>query len=207
MKATEFITELDPRFVNRQVDADNWKRKGTGATASVWQHMLDPHTVVKVVGAGRNELLDKERNAAIAFVNFLVDHGHESKHLPIIYGINLDDPDVVQIRLEKLLPLPFKWSSEYKIYKISMGEELGAFAYDNFSQEDINNLDKGIFEWGLSGNNSALGISQVCNLLKTYLPLYKKKYKLARLYLDTIGVNWMMRPDKTIVYVDPWYGD
>jgi len=109
MRINEVITtdeDVDPRFVNSEIKKTAWQEVGQGATASVWQHMDEPTTVVKVVGGGEEEMTEETRNTAIAFVHFCVDHGHESSHFPIIHGINVDDEDVVQIRIERLSSLP-----------------------------------------------------------------------------------------------------
>ena len=48
---------------------------------------------------------NKHNRAAIAFVDFLVHYGHESTIFPVAHGINADDPEVIQIRFERLYPI------------------------------------------------------------------------------------------------------
>ena len=200
MKINE-LYELHSKFVNSQVDKSQWKRKGIGQTASVWQHMEDPDTVVKLVGGGKERYLKPgQKNSSIAFAHFCVDHGHESKHLPIILGLNVDDPQVVQIRIERLFSIP---------------RQVG-FALNNFAHrakniyvdpsDDVDRLNTILLEYKMRKNNDADDIRKMIKMLVMYAFEYSQRFDVPRnITVDLHEGNWMKRADGTIVAVDPWY--
>ena len=200
MRSTEFISELDNRFVNSQVDTSSWKQLGQGCTASVWQHINDPDTVVKLVGGGYDSVTQEEKSATIAFVKFCVDHGYESKHFPIIHGINVDDPEVIQIRLEGLLP--FNGDLGYALEMISPNLIKGRKAYV------VSSLTEALYytSKAIQQNNTAESLVSAVEMLLRYVPVYSKIFKCRNLKVDLHAENWMRRSDGTIVAVDPWYG-
>jgi len=193
------IDELAPKFVNKVVDKSQWKRKGSGMAATVWQHMMDPHTVVKLVGGGDAPASPNELKTAIAFVQFCVEHGHENKHFPIIHGINVDDPEVVQIRIEAL----------FKIKDDAVGRHLAYLAdslYWGWGKNAVSNLNLHLRNSIYGKSNTAEDILVACKLLTKWAPKYQKLYKLPiDKELDLHEDNWMARADGTLVAVDPWY--
>lgn len=202
--AREIVNELDPYFVNQQVNKQDWKILGQGLTASVWQHMMDPDVVVKLVGGGDEPATtDKVLTGSIAFVDFLVHYGYKSKHLPIVYGINVDDPDIVQIKIERLLQLPYEvaraLSTVASVIKYSRTHES--------QREDNEYLQKELIRNRLTKTNNVNDITDTIRLLfnKEIVSAYKNKYGLAKIQLDLHSGNWLMRPDKTIVAADPWF--
>jgi len=201
MKANEFITEyIDPKFVNSEIKKTDWQKVGAGATASVWHHLEDPNTVVKVIGGGRDRITKQFRNTAIAFVHFCVDHGHESPHFPIIHGINIDDEDIVQIRIERLVELP----------NLAVNRRLESVAetVDYYSvtraRDEIEVLDEAIAKYPILQNNSGIEIAKAVKLLSKYVESYTRKHKTVA-GLDLHYGNWLMRPNGIIVAADPWY--
>ena len=187
-------------FINKTIQKtdSNWKPVGSGYTSSVWQHAADPTTVVKVVGGGtanplfRNDI-HEHRAATLAFINFCVDHGKESKHFPIIHGINVDDEDVLQIRMEHLLPIPD--NSEYDLCG-TLGE-----IDEGYTTED--DLTEALEAEGLSRYNSAADIIKSVDMLRYARQKYGKKYDIS-LTMDLHAGNWLMHDNGTIVAVDPW---
>jgi len=211
MRASDFtneeqLTEIPSSFVNKVVDKTQWGAPGTGhktppkgQTASVWQHMSDPTTVVKLVGGGAmKNLKDKHKQAAIAFVDFLVHHGKESQHLPIVHGINVDDPEVVQIKVEALKP--FK-GYRYEQLAGSLADLADVPTSPRY-QDLVNEHLKGL---GLHKKNSAAGIVKCVMLLNKYAKEYSDKYNLDKFVLDLHEGNWMVTNDGVIVAVDPWF--
>jgi len=207
MKSSEFINEISSEYVNNTIRTNrNWRRQGRGATASVWQHISDPHTVVKVVGGGEMED-PNDLGATIAFVHFCVDHGYKSKHFPIIHGINVDDPEVVQVRIEKLQPLNFEVAS-------ALSGLANAVGYSCFSASSANlnsrvaYLEKMLQQKGLQTQNNADDMVDAIRMLgdEQTIAYYGKEHSSPYISLDLHQGNWMMRQDGTIVAVDPWVG-
>ena len=202
MRAKEFITELDADFVNSEIRKDkSWRIQGKGCTASVWQHIDDPHTVVKVVGGGTWQDTN-DLHATIAFVHFCVDHGYKSKHFPIIHGINVDDPEVVQVRIEKLYPMDREISTLLSTIATAINK------YGSAPQRVIDEFEDRLQLSGLIHNNSVNGIVDAIRLLadNSIMNSYKTEHSLQFLTLDLHAANWMTRADGTIVAVDPWVG-
>ena len=197
------IDELAPHFVNKQVNQKEWTKKGSGATASVWEHFSDPNTVVKLVGGGSYNSGKHERALTLAFVHFCVDHGWRSKHLPVIHGINVDDNEVLQIRMEKLVPLPATVGFD--------GDEiswvLSDLPYKLTDKQYLRQLDKEIQEDGYLEDNKVEDLVAVVQLLKQAAPIYAKAHKVeGGIDIDLHSGNWLMRPsDGTIIAADPWY--
>lgn len=205
----EKLDELDPGFVNDQIVKQRqpfkhqqaWERKGRGATASVWQHYSDPHTVVKVVGGGDYESFRTEREVTLAFVHFLVDHGHQSKHFPIVHGINIDDHEVLQVRIEKLVPLPDPIASV-----------LGGFRWNTDSGKHLRTVAAKlktvlVHYPKLNAQNQVEDIVAAVSLLDRAKPVYAQAHGLNDVTLDLHSGNWLARPDGTIVAADPWYDE
>jgi hypothetical protein len=228
-----FLTELfspavdedvSNTYVNAAIKKDRkWKHLGGGYTASVWQHLDDPSTVVKVLGGGdanwEAELYGEggprvgraHRAQAIAFVHFCVDQGHRSKHLPIIHGINIDDNAVVQIKVERLKELPHKRLKGY----MGLHKELSGLA-DSIKWASggraalktyVEDFDNALEAYGLSHNNKAVDIINTIYLLVKAAPVYAKAHGLDYIRVDLHSENWLMRADGTIVAADPWYSD
>jgi len=206
MKSTEFIQtdeDIAPAFVNQTISATNqWQRKGKGETASVWQHINDPHTVVKVIGGGSSPLRQLDRDAAIAFYHFCVDHGHESPHFPRVVEINIDDPEVVQIRIEALRPLPSEQVGESLEW---LCETMIDVRHVDNCEDDIDDLQIELKKSKMSAKNSAINIALAMQILLQHAPSYERAHNVKELYMDLHSHNWMMRPDGTIVAADPWY--
>lgn len=218
MRANEFIPEeivdeLAPKFVNKTIKKQGtWKsptgkkKPPRGLTASVWQHMAEPDTVVKVVGGGRRAMLPSDKAATIAFVNFLVDYGKSSPHFPICYGVQTDmsDPEEpVQVRLEKLLPLPLSGRI--------VGWELESIAEFPGSSDAIRDLQRALNGSIVNGVslgeiNNAQNIANAVRLLNKKAPYYQRKYKLQELFNDLHSDNWMLTPKGVVVMSDPWFG-
>lgn len=209
----EIVTELKPDFVRneivrqRQAGGHNqaWKFKGSGATASVWEHYSDPTTVVKVVGAGNFQSYETERNVTLAFVHFLVDHGHQSPHFPIVHGINIDDSEVLQVRMENLKEIDDMLGSSQlltRLYRISEYIRNGS----DISQLTLD-LWKDLMYADLIEKNSAESLVSAMQLLNRALPVYAKAHNLKDAGLDLHSGNWLLRADGTIVAVDPWYAE
>ena len=200
MRATEFLTELAPKFVNKVIAGQpGWqgptgkKYPPRGLTASVWQHAADPNTVVKVVGGGNRMAMEKDKQATIAFVDFLVHHGNTSPHFPICYGINVEDPEVVQVRFEKLYPLPY-----------GIGSRLEQLAFATKTDRAIRKLDEDLIADGISEKNKAIDIAAAIKYIKSQARHYGRKYN-CQLNNDLHAGNWMMTKDKVIVMSDPWF--
>ena len=197
------------KFVNKQIDKKVWSKKGSGATGSVWEHMDDPNTVVKVIGGGGYSTINHGiRDGAIAFVHFCVDHGYRSKHFPIIHGINVDDPLIVQIRMEKLFPIGYTSVADElealceevrycKAYTVSIKEPDIQYA--------IRNLDNALDLYGLNKMNNGSGIAEATAMLQNFSGEYSGKHHGIKLVLDLHAGNWMQRADGTIVAMDPWF--
>ena len=205
MRAKDFLTELTSAFVNKTVNKSEWAppdkkdKVAKGSTASVWQHIEDPNTVVKLIGGGKYKAKQHHKDSSIAFVNFLVDHGKESKHLPIVHGINVDDNEVVQIKIEKLYPLP----KEVGDYLYSLSVWAGAKgSQPNYIKKE---LKRALTKFSLDKNNSVSDIEQTIILLDKARREYKDKYNLPTLYLDLHEDNWLQTKDGIIVAADPWF--
>lgn len=204
-----------PHYVNSMVDKKQWNMLGNGMTGSVWEHMADPHTVVKIVGGGSAWLTPSEKKGAIAFVHFCVDHGDESEHFPIIYGINVDDPDLVQIRIERLEPLKIGGIGdvlEVLSDTVDMAQNPSGLLNPNtIDVDDKDQLEelRDDFNDRIEGTilmrNTFESVLHAIVVLKLNGPHYAKAYGLREISLDLHEYNWMMRPDGTIVAVDPWY--
>lgn len=214
MRAKDFITELDPGFVNREIKKQNdptkpksqavWKHKGTGATASVWEHFSDPNTVVKVVGGGDFEAKHTERDITLAFVHFCVDHGYQSKHFPIIHGMNIDDEEVLQIKIEKLI----ECSNEGLLR--ACAQMASNIRYNNTKNFNAyrNNLIKALkTNARIAQNNKADDIIAAIQLLNRAIPVYAKAHNIDAMWLDLHMGNWLLRSDGVIIAADPWYGE
>ena len=208
MISKEFLTELDQYFVNDEIKKQRngpkkiWKMKGQGVTASVWQRYDDPHTVVKVVGGGEYESFKHERGCTLAFVHFCVDHGWRSKHFPIVHGINIDDDEVLQVRIEKLVD-PNDWICD------SCAALARGVRYNSPPKEmkyRYDNLAEGIYtDPKYRGKNTAQGILEAIQILNQAIPAYKHAHDLPQIILDLHGGNWLARQDGTIVAADPWF--
>jgi hypothetical protein len=210
MKASEFtneeiLDEVPSAFVNKVVDRNQWKsptgskEPPKGQTASIWQHMADPNTVVKVVGGGEmKEVKAKHRRAAVAFVEFLVQFGKTSPHLPVVHGINADDPEVVQIRMETLYPFDKKTGRELPY----LLEQLADYPDNEYWRNDVQRELKKV---GLSEKNSAESLAACIILLRDNATKYAKKYKVKEFVLDLHEFNWMLSKDGVIVAADPWF--
>ena len=204
----EKLDELDPGFVNDQIVKQRqpfkhqqaWERKGRGATASVWEHYSDPHTVVKVVGGGEYESFRTEREVTLAFVHFLVDHGHQSKHFPIVHGINIDDDEVLQVRIEKLVPIPDMITGVLGMFKWRADSGKGM-------REVAAKLKKVLVRYPKFANNNVDDIVAAVSLLNRAKSVYAQAHGLHEVTLDLHGGNWLARPDGTIVAADPWYDE
>ncbi len=198
-----------PGFVNGSVNKKEWKQLGKGMAGSVWAHISDPHTVVKIVGGGCDPVTPEEKQGAIAFVHFCVDHGTESIHFPIIHAINLDDSDIVQIRIERLKELP-----SYAL-AAQLSDLNGVLSGNYFNRKmvsvqkkiksSMDKLDALIQKHGLAHINSAQSILNALLILEANGPHYAQGYGVDDFELDLHADNWMMRPDGTIIAVDPWY--
>ena len=211
MLAQEFITELDSRFVNREIQkGEEWKPVGKnkypvqGATASVWGHYSDPNTVVKVVGGGEYDVDPVSRNVTLAFVHFCVDYGYKSKHFPIIHGINVDDDEVLQIRIEKLI----ECSNDRLLSALS--RLANCVRYNN--RKDLprykNELATALkTNARIAKNNTLGGILEAIQLLHKAAPIYAKAHGLKEIWLDLHPGNWLLRPDGVIVAADPWFSE
>lgn len=207
-ESPEITNELDPGFVNDEIVRQRqpfkhqqaWERKGRGATASVWEHYSDPTTVVKVVGGGDYESFRTEREVTLAFVHFLVDHGYQSKHFPIILGMNADDSEVLQVRIEKLLPLPDTITGVLGMFKWRADSGKGM-------REVAAKLKKVLVRYPKFANNQAEDIVAAVSLLNRAKDVYAQAHGLGNVTLDLHGGNWLARPDGTIVAADPWYDE
>jgi len=198
----ELILEVVSSFVNKQVDRSYWKPPGErksppkGQTASVWQSMTEPDKVVKIVGGGKiPNIAERHINAAIAFVDFLVHHGKKSPHLPIVHDINLDDPSVVQIKMEALFPIESK----------DLRSALAGIAWKSTDAHIRRELKTQLQKTKMSDKNSVDSIAKCVDLLNKHRPFYTKKYNLKILVNDLHADNWMMTNDGVIVAVDPWF--
>ncbi len=192
----------DSTFINGQINPAEWTKKGSGATASVWQHVNDPDTVVKVTGGGYSSIGAFNTNVTMAFVHFCVDHGWESKHYPIIHGINTDDPDIVQVRIEALRPVDSRLGNALG----QLADEI-KFAGISNSGWDINRVNLLFKDYNIQHANSAHDIAVACELLLRVAPKYAQEHNVTRIRLDLHSGNWMQRADGTIVAIDPWHGD
>ena len=200
----EIVTELSPRQINTQIDQQQWKRLGRGATASVWQHLMDPDVVVKVTGGGSEDLLKRgmhrsTRAGTIAFVDFLVHNGYKSRHLPIVYGINLEHEEVAQVKIEKLVP--YKGWKQERLFMILADES--ALHRPGAWKDEVR------YYLYLSGlpveKNNPDDLMRTMVLLENAIPEYNKKYRID-LGMDLHENNWMIRPSTgEIVANDPWF--
>ena len=208
MKSTEFIQtdeDINAAFVNQTISATKqWKRKGKGYTASVWQHIDDPHTVVKVIGGGTQPLRPEDRAAAIAFYHFCVDHGNKSPHFPRVLEINTDDPEVVQLRIEALHPIRYETVKERLEW---LADDMRERQSIERCSDGIRSLDESLSIANMDGKNDGTSIAFAMEMLLEYAAAYEKAHNVKELFMDLHEDNWMMRPDGTIVAADPWYAE
>jgi len=206
MKICEVVTstaeDLEPAFVNQQAQKQNWKMLGRGYTSSVWEHFSDPDNVVKLVGGGHaRKDTDEHRIATLAFVHCCVDHGKQNKHLPIILGINVDDEEVLQVRMERLQPLPD--NSETGALRRALSELERALNSQGWREPILQELEQALQDEGLARYQTA---EELLNVVADLTKLARHYGQLhdTTLSIDLHGDNWMMHPDGTIVAVDPW---
>ena len=202
--AEEIIDELDTEYVNTTIEKDpNWKHLGDGYTASVWQHLSEPDQVVKVVGGGGVNIRPGSNRGiyigTVAFVHFCVDHGYLSKHFPILHGINLDDNEVLQIRLEKLFPL-----DEEVCYILSDFASTLKWSGSSVSSYDMARLTERLRLARILPKNKPTDIIAAIKLLIKAAPIYAEAHKLKQIKVDLHDGNWLQRADGTIVAADPW---
>lgn len=205
------LNELDPGYVQTQIVKQTqpgnkqqaWKRQGVGATASVWQHYQDPSTVVKVVGGGDYEAKEGYRGITLAFVHFLVDHGHMSKHFPIIHGINVDDNEVLQVRMERLYNIDMIPRLGAKLASLSYAVRAGKAELNKRKVE----LQNGLVRGRLANQNNPDDIASAVKLLIEALPIYANAHGLTEYHMDLHCGNWLRRNDGTLIAADPWYTD
>jgi len=207
MKSHEFINEGErppPGFINKQVNKKLWKRIGSGADVSVWQHIADPDTVVKIVGGGKMPTWQHGSGVKM-YAKFCVDHANKSKHFPKVLDINNDDPEVCQIRVEKLLPLPGISDSLGHFLK-ELAEHVKNDYWGNTKHNEyiVNRVQKEMDKLGLSEFNTIDDIMKAVKLLVDSTLTYAKQFNHSPLF-DVHSANWMMRSDRTIVLSDPWH--
>jgi hypothetical protein len=207
------LTELAPDYVNQVIKQQSqgkfknlraWDKLGQGATASVWQHYQEPDTVVKVVGGGDYEAQGGYRNITLAFIHFLVDHGHTSKHYPIVHGINIDDAEVLQIRMEKLLPIS---SGDVRSGLSRLANAVTGGAALTKSKIELLSAMKYSGIQGMKENNNVDEIVEAIKYLSKALPVYLEAHNINEGWIDLHGGNWLMRPNGTIIAADPWYSE
>ena len=216
MRATEFITEnieldeLDPNYVNNTIEkggAGKWvppngrRFAPQGVTASVWQHLDDPDKVVKVVGGGIYQAEKHHLDGTVAFVDFLVHNGYKSKHLPIVYGIDIGK-EVVQVRMERLEEVSIPVGRE--LFSLSSYVAHGPTGGKHFKPPNEAGFNRELARYGIEDINSYQSIVECIKLLNTARIAYGKKYGL-QIRLDLHSDNWRKRTDGTLVAVDPWY--
>ncbi len=213
MKLIDLLMEKSPsahyiRTTIRNSDK-NWKDIGSGASASVWINKLDPDVAFKVIGGGDydlNELNKSEKMCALAFVDFCVHEGTAAHpadvwrdHYPNILGINTDDPDVLQIKMETLKsirPEKVVYDLDYLSRAVQRGETIEDIIEDNEALVKFIKKNK---------------VNTMENLYKAVKHLidsqgkYGKRHGI-KLKMDLHGGNWLQRADGTIVAVDPWFG-
>lgn len=208
MKSHEFIDESrrpSPGFINSQVNKKLWKKVGSGTDVSVWQHINDSDTVVKIVGGGKMPVW-KDGTAVIMFANFCVDHAATNKHLPKVLAINTDDPEVCQIRVERLLPLPGDSNNMgYHLEQLAKLVSIGYYGNADYVAQLKNNVQEEMNELGLDNTNSLSDLISTIRLVVDSAGSYAKKFGIAKPLFDVHSDNWMMRPDRTIVLSDPWH--
>ena len=207
MKICEVVTstaeDLEPAFVNQQAEKQEWKMVGRGYTSSVWSHFSEPETVVKLVGGGHagSHLTGEHRLSTLAFIHCCVDHGRQMKHLPVILGINVDDEEVLQVRMERLQPLPD--NSETGALRRALGELDRALNSQGWREPILQELEQALQDEGLARYQTAEEllnvVADLTKLAHHYGPLHD-----IQLTIDLHGDNWMMHPNGTIVAVDPW---
>ena len=207
MKICEVVTstaeDVEPSFVNQQASKQSWKMVGRGYTSSVWDHFGDPDTVVKVVGGGHanSHLTDEHRLSTLAFIHCCVDHGKTNKHLPIILGMNDEDGEILQVRMEKLLPLPD--NSETGALRRALGELDRALNSQGWREPILQELEQALQDEGLARYQSAEDLINVVAELTEFARHYGPLHDI-QLTIDLHGDNWMLHPNGTIVAVDPW---
>ena len=213
MKLIDLLLERAPTsyFVRKEIrkNSKDWKNVGQGASASVWKHALDPNVVIKVVGGGDYDLDDLSKHeimCAMAFVDFCVHEGtnaHPSdkwrEHYPNILGINTDDEDVIQIRMESLKPIksgPVLYDLSRLARMVSAGEDFVAIEYScavlgeyiaRNKKNDFKNLYSAVLHLDQSRKK------------------YGKEHNI-KLRMDLHQGNWLQTPGGVIVAVDPWFG-
>lgn len=201
------IEELSPTFVNQQAEKQKWQQVGRGLTSSVWSHFSDPDTIVKLVGGGRfnTEIFtddsEQHRAATLAFVHCCVDHGKTNKHLPIILGINVDDNEVLQVRMEKLLPIPD--NSETGALRRLLEDLQRAVNSQGWKEPTLQELQQALQDEGLDRYQDAEELFNVVADLQEFCYHYGPLHHI-NLSLDLHSDNWMMHPNGTLIAVDPW---
>jgi hypothetical protein len=206
-EVVQHIEELSPAFVNQQAEKQKWQMQGRGFTSSVWSHFSDPDTVVKLVGGGTHNPTDfhdqtnEHRIVTLAFIHCCVDHGKKNKHLPNILGINVDDEEVLQVRMERLLPLPD--NSETGALGRALGELDRAVNSQGWREPILQELEQALQDEGLDRYQDAEELFNVVVDLNELKFHYGKLHRV-NLSVDLHSNNWMMHPNGTIVAVDPW---
>lgn len=203
MKSHEFITDdkrPSPDFINSQVDKQQWEKLGHGADVSVWQHIADPNTVVKIVGGGR--AWDSSGGmGVILYAKFCIDNEDTNKHFLRVLDINDDDPKVCQIRVERLLPLP---NNAIGDALQSLSEAIDYNLNQNTVREYAEEVELRLTKDGISKNNQVTDIIAAIIEVNNSRYDYAKQFKTNVPLLDLHDANWMMRPNGTIVISDPW---
>jgi len=203
MRSHEFINEdkrPSPEFINRQVDTQQWKKLGDGADVSVWAHIADPDTAVKIVGGGRNS--HDLGSGSILYAKFCVDNSDLNKHFLKVLDINNDDPMVCQIRVERLLPLPEENSLGDALHSLSDAIEynLQQHIVVEYAEEVVSRLEAD----GLARYNDVNEIVDAVKMLVDERYDYARRFRFGVPTIDLHEANWMMRPNGTIVISDPW---
>ena len=194
MRAKEFINEIRPSsaFINDIVDKKVWTNVGKGCDVSVWHNPSEPDTIVKITGGGFTSGPDAGVGQ-IEFANFCLNNAKHNPHYPKVLAINNDDPDICQIKMERLVSLP----------NYDLGDMLLDLAnsMDGYmKQDEIEYLHQYIFkELRRLYMHRQNDIEDIIGALK-FLDLNKP----ADLTTDLHPNNWMMRPNGTIVISDPW---
>ena len=204
MKSHEFIfddTRPSPKFINSQVDTNQWKQLGSGADVSVWQHIADRDTVVKIVGGGRS-YGNNSGTGSVLYAKFCDDYGDENKHFLRVLDINDDDPMVCQIRVERLIPLPEENNLGDALHSLSDAIEYNL--QHQLVEEYASEVEDRLVADGLSRYNRVVDIVNAVRKLCNERRDYARQFKVDAPTIDLHEANWMMRPDGTIVISDPW---
>jgi hypothetical protein len=182
-----------------------WKMLGQGAQSSVWKHADNDNDVVKISGGGRSLIAD-DQETDLAYIHFLMDHGKHYPHLPVIIDIDTSHPHILQIRMEKLTPLPDDVAE--LLQDLASQVDGGNRKYIEDASADLEEeLENGYPE--LHRKNVVADIVDTIRVLKKNQGPYRRKYGS---YvgnndgLDLHSGNWLMAVDKRIIAADPWYG-